>query len=588
MMKAFKNLIQYIIIGSFSLQTKAQDIKMSGDPIRSFFIEQEKSERVKANGTSKDFTAQINLKKNPIGEIKGGFPLECQPRAVEDALSKHNREGKEFALLTQNLFSRCEKYWNRPEKPGLLAIIDFMNTIYNIHANPSISSESITLRDGTKLTAFVGVKDKETKRPWVIVKCGVFCTVNDGSSTASFLINLFDQAPFNVIFLSNRTGTNYIQKNESLTMAGHLEVHDLYEVGRWLKEESPYINTIDSIHAMGISLGGSSALMVDPMAEAYGYTDEKKLFNSVLAICPVVNMKETMGDMFANTLKGAIFSKYTWSQLQESGHALKEAQEYLNVSHQPPNYKFPGMMADIVSRYSSKWAQVSKQFRNSKEIFTPEDFWIFNQMKFYNKKINTPYFVWASRDDLIVDNNLNTKSLYNSYVYKNSPQMGIVNVDQGNHCGFSTSYGYPVVSAIMKSFILNNSNEFAISKKLNRTKVNLGKNNLGYSQEYVRHWWKASANQDTVTLYYEVFRPWAGIQCRLAEYFDAPIECRNTISKKIKLSELSFLGLEIPKNESQALILSRKLNGNLRVTANGLPIEGGSNDPNQIEWYSYN
>jgi hypothetical protein len=537
-------------------------------------------------GNSPDSPAEQMIK--PLGEIKGPLPPECHPRVLESHLIKRDLSAKEFSLRAQEDFSRCEKYWNAPEKQGKLAMLEFMLTEYDVVKNRSIQNIILTMRDGSKVKAYIAIQDKFTRRPWIIAKCGVFCTASDSTSVRNYLIHLFDQSPFNVIFLSNRTGVDYIVNNEKLTLGGYLEAHDYYEVGRWLKEESIYKETVDSLHAFGMSLAGSAAVFVDPLAEAYGYDENNRLFQSVMSFCPVINLKPTIIDMYTNKSKRKLFSKLTWDELQQVKSSLSEVAELLNRKNSPDFSEFPGLMGTIVSHYASIWGKGSNTYRNTREIQNIEDLWELNQFSNLRKEIKTPLLVWASKDDSIVSNEINTSNLMESWVYKNSENLGVLNVNYGNHCAFATSYGFPVSSAIMRSFVLSHSKNFLEARSLHKISYDFDFINFG-SDKHLRQWWQAYPNMDYVTISFEThndfMRPWC---LKSVDIYDKnDLACRNQIQIKLPLKVLSEFNIQMPANSTEAEILSRKLNGLLRITENGNALEGSSSHPNQIEWFDY-
>jgi hypothetical protein len=534
-------------------------------------------------GKGPDSPKQESVK--PLGEIKGPTPPECHPRNLENNLINRDFTAKDFTERVNSYFAKCEKYWNGPAKSGKFAMLEFIFTEYDITKNKGIHNTTLSMRDGSKIQAYVAMQNGFTKRPWVIAKCGVFCTASDSTAVRNYLINLFDQSPFNVIFLSNRTGVDYIKNNEKLTLGGYLEAHDYYEVGRWLKEDSPYKDTVDSLHVLGMSLAGSAAAYVEPLADAYGYDENNRLFQSVMSICPVINLEPTIKDMYTSKAKRYLFSKLTWDELQEVRPALHEVDNLLNRKSRPDYNEFPDLMGTIVSHYAAQWGKSPFTYRSTREIQTKEDLWELNQFSNLRKEIKAPLLVWASKDDSIVSNEINTASIPSSWVYQNSDNLGVLNVNYGNHCALVTSYGYPVSSALMRSFVLSHSKEYLDKRTLKTTKIDFDFMTLGL-EKHLRQWWEAFPNVNYVTINFETHSNLRGPFCALTNIYSKKAEnCRNHKKIKVPLKVLNALNIQPPTNSTEAEMLSRKLNGLVRVTSGGHPLEGTSLPPSQIEWF---
>jgi hypothetical protein len=522
----------------------------------------------------------------PLGEIKGPTPPECHPRNLENRLTNQSLKAKNFTHIADEFFKKCEKYWNGPEKSGKMAMLDFIFTEYDTSKNKSIELVTLKMRDGSKVKAYMAMHDGFTRRPWVIAKCGVFCTATESTSVRNYLMSLFDQSPFNVIFLSNRTGVDYIFSNESLTLGGYLEAHDYYEIGRWLKEESPYKDTIDSLHALGISLAGSAAIFVEPLADAYGYDEDHRLYQSVMSICSVVNLQPTINDMYTNKMKRNLFTKLTWDELQQVKPALHEVDGLINRK-KPDFSEFPNLMAEIILHYGAKWGRSPFTYRKTKEIESIEDLWELNQFSNLRKEIKAPLLVWGSKDDSIVNNELNIGTLPQSWVAQNSENLGVLNVNYGDHCAFATSYGYPVTSAILRSFILSHSKDFIEKRTLQIASFDFSSLKFE-SEKHLRQWWQAYPNIDYVTINIETHDARKLAWCSFVDiYENKSSACRKQTQVRVPIEVLKKFSVRIPKNNTEAEVLSRKLNGLLRVTSNGFPLEGTSLSPNQIEWYDY-
>jgi hypothetical protein len=527
----------------------------------------------------------------PLGEIRSPLPLECHPETIENQILKTTENAKQFERTTIEFFGRCEKYWTNSEKKGRLSLLEFIKVEYDLSQNSNILQTSLSFRDGTIIDAYVAIKDSRVRRPWVIAKCGVFCNVTESKSVLNYMIHLFDQSPFNVIFLGNRTGVDYIMANQSLTIGGYSETHDYYEAGYWLKNLSPYRDTVGSLHALGMSLAGSAALYIEPLADSYGYDENHRLFQSVMSFCPVVNLQPTIIDMFTNKKKRQIFSKLTWDELQQVRPALHEVDAQLDRKGKPEFEEFPDLMGNIVSYYAAKWGRSGLTFRNIREIASIGEVWDYNQFSALTKPIKTPLWVWASKDDSIVSYDLNAGSLAQSWVYQNSEDLAVVSLNAGNHCAYSTSYGFSLTSSLIRSFVMANSRDF-LNQRLYKVKPLVLNGNLIFSkwrsERHLRQWWEASASQSFLTLNIETYNLLERSWCKGESMYDPKTkDCRHLTKVKVPLQIFSDLGFIMPSNNTEAEVLSRKLNSQIRLLSDGKNLEGTTLIPNQIGWFDY-
>lgn len=536
-------------------------------------------------------TPLVSMKFVPLGELMSAVPTECHPlKYTHDILNK-NYSPVQFATYANNYFTHCNSFLQKGNTQGLKGLLQFGKVSYNLAENPRIKKYLHTLSDGSKIETFIGLKDSINKRPWVILKCGVFCDIYKSAASLSFIINLFDQSPFNIILLSNYTGQKYVQSNTSLKIGGYYESYDYFDVARWLRSESPYKDTIDSIHAVGFSLGGSASLGVSYLYSFFNSQYGPNLINSSIAICPVVNLQPTLNDLFSNSLKGNFYATLTWKKLMEVAPFLNKATDYLSRKLPPKAQLFPEMLANISLRYGKEWDANHPPGRTAPSLETLEDFYTNNDFSSYLNEPELPTFVWASMDDSVVKYDLNTKTLLDSP--RHASTLGVLGLERGNHCGFDTAYGYTVTTAVLQSFIINNSPTFKEKAKTHIVPISfLSQIAFSTSETHLKQWWVAKENSDQLELYFETFDPSIHpekkkINCISALPLFSEPQCRRVHKQLVPVAFLSELSIQIPQNSTQAEILSRELNGLLRLTHDTQPIDETNLPPTHLTWTSY-
>lgn len=516
----------------------------------------------------------------PNGTQKSASPKNCQPFIFEKELSQA-QSPKNFSEKLNALFSTCESSWQNMNTPGIPGLLEFASAEYNFAENSKIQSIDFEFKNGFHLKGFIATKDFSTKRPWVLIKCGVFCAAEESASMRNFMMNLFDESPFNVLILGNRTGEDFIKDNQIVSVGGLYESADFFVIANWLKKHSLYGNTVSSLHVLGISLGGSASIMAEKYHSLYENDPDDALISSYLAICPVVDLEPTIQNMFAPGLKGEIFSRLTWNQLMNTKNRLSEDKDLFKSSRRPTGEEFVELFSNLGVRAGLRMQSNANYFGKHPHVASIPSYWSLSNFTEQAQQIDKPLFVWASKDDMIVSNKINTESLAKTGLI-NSQNLALTNVNYGNHCGFATAYGHSVTSSILRSFILSQSPEFNSSINYHVKDFKLGKSILGFGETHLRQIWTASENSQWVKLQFELYST-RGESCLFNLPNDKYSECKTSRTQKIKISDLP-IKIDIPKTKVEALALNRYLNTHLKLFYDNSPIELTENEPNKILW----
>ena len=173
----------------------------------------------------------------PDGVQKSATKKECQPFMFENELI--NSESPQiFSKKVKQLFAKCESTWRNLNTPGLLGLLEFSNAEYDFSKNEKINAIEFQFANGFHLKGYIAVQDEQVKRPWVIIKCGVFCAATESGSMRNFMMNLFDESPFNIIILGNRTGDDFIKENGIKTSQSGNERKVGALLGYWFSENN--------------------------------------------------------------------------------------------------------------------------------------------------------------------------------------------------------------------------------------------------------------------------------------------------------------------------------------------------------------
>ena len=437
----------------------------------------------------------IQISETLLGGNNKDLPSECDPNRIDDFLANASKNNSQYIDFLKGYFKKCSFHLTDNSDVGYWGLYKFSQNKYQFFNHPQIKQFNFKLSDGTTLPAIIALKSDNEKRPFVVIKCGVFCSANQGPSNKNFLMSFFDQSPFNVLIISNKTGIDYIANNHNLNLGGWTEGIEAVEIGKWVKKSSPFRHLVSSLHFAGISLGGNAAVFSTYYNDLEHELTGHQVFNSTIAICPVISLRDSLDKLFNHDVVGKIFYKETKDQLINGKPYLDDVSDLINEKNIPGRDKMRSFLGDL--------ATVSLQRRGAE--INQEQFYRKNNFFNIKKSIKTPLFVFASKDDMIVNHDLNAGALTGSEVLKNAKNMHHLSLSYGSHCAFSSAYGLKSISSVIRNYILLNSPE---NKNIFQTKLVEWKDSLTSLSNSVIHTsqtWKFFKNSKDVLVNFRTF-----------------------------------------------------------------------------------
>ncbi len=588
------------VINKVVFKNPNQNYKVKGEDYLAYFVNFHKEKNLDIS--IKKISPQFNLTKinaknfigdenSPLGVLNGSVSVDCLNSQLDKNTRNLNIKTSVFAETSKQYFDQCNDELTNIHNTGLAGLIEYTQINYQFPILKQVQEIEFQFEDGEKLRGYIATQDNKT-RPWVIIKCGIFCTVGaeNGDSISTYLMNLFDQGPFNIIYLANRTGVTHIKDNNSLTMGGYLESHDLLEVARWLRLKSIFKNKVTEVHALGVSLGSSAALYASAFDEVYQKTAEapEYFFNSVAAVCPVIDLASTIKLLTdSNSIIAQSFSYYTSKKILEVKPFLDSSVggDIFNFYGEPSIENLYSILGELSSGYGKLWGNNLYYKRDLPKIENTDQFWELNNFAKSNLKTKIPTLIISSDDDMIVESKNNVKQLEKKINEIHNPNIGILNLAKGTHCALATAYGFSTVSTLFRNFYLNNSPIFSKNIKAKKVKYNFDflRNHLksGY---HLRQIWTSKLNFKSVTLTFEIFDPESNYECQFGDLNSEPTTfCTKTIEKEIPFDLIGLNLEDIPKTEIEAQRLTRQLNYKIKIVNNGKIIEQTQLLPNEIE-----
>ncbi len=397
----------------------------------------------------------------PNGLNRFETSLSCLPEKLERHLLSTNNHA-EFSEKARFHFKTCQSEWESNWPGPTQGLLQLVSSRYDICSHPGVRKIHFKIAPFYKLRGYLGLKPGSTKKPLLILKCGAYCDSGDGT-TRGLMTQTFDTAPFHVLLLGNFTGNEFIADNERIGIGGFEEGTLMIRISKWLKT-GPLAKVISSVHLAGFSLGGHTSLFTSLFNEYNLVQSGDRAFDSIFAICPVVDLRSSLNHLFQTTVNGSVMRRVFKHFLSEIGPIFPDVipiftnqdGKVLATSELPSRIAVAA--ADFLKDKTKLWSM--EPYRSPK-INDGDQLLDYNNFEKDALKVkSTPVLVSGNRDDWFVLFKDNTQKLVD--LLSENPGVSsieMLNVDKGNHCALNVGYGWKTVSSLMRSFVLRNSPE---------------------------------------------------------------------------------------------------------------------------------
>jgi hypothetical protein len=401
---------------------------------------------------------------------------------------------------------------------------------------------------------------------------------------------LFDEAPFHVLTLPSISGADWQSDNNALALGGLDEGRQVFNVARYVQSPAfEHRNRISSVHVLGFSLGGHATLYSALYNDNNPRPDGGHYIQSVFAGCPVVDLEMSVRQLYRRTVIGYLVSEMFWRQMLKVGRFIPALGTVLpSPGNRPRMEEYPSILEATSFDYYTKamqdpnWLLAPFQGIQMKES---ADVWKYNRLQDYLGHFKkTPVFVWASKDDDVVQPASNASLLRKWADEHPESSFRIMTTPQGSHCAFPSVFGWRTAAEFVKGYILSHSPEFTARQQQKRVALKFeGKAPaLKKGERYARVEWRIFPGDKNATLYAQIVKP----LCPPSPVQGAalPQPCVRKFSVP-----LSVFGKQdrAPETEGEAQGLTRWLNGNVTVSDStpGSLVNGEA--PKYAEWTIY-
>jgi hypothetical protein len=291
---------------------------------------------------------------------------------------------------------------------------------------------------------------------------------------------------------------------------------------------------------------------------------------SVFALCPVVNLYETLEDVLRPSTKGLVMSRGAWKVVQNLYRVRGE-----EIPNERPSIRD---FLDIVAlegqkKYESFFAQpyfVFKPFENI-HFQTANEFWRVNRFMRYADSTQVPTFAWTAYDDPLVPTEKNALMLMNQTNHLTSANIRTYIVPNGRHCAEAMVYGWSTTTEIYKSFFLNFDDEFnkqahETIKPLPSVEMPEQLKRLNSHEFHFAQTWAIEKGSSNFQLTFQIWSPNSKFECEKLGPYTASIMCFRTQTINVPLALITEEShVRVPQTDVEAQALTRWANTNISV-----------------------
>lgn len=376
--------------------------------------------------------------------------LKLESLAVDGPSSEATRSAN-----VQAWFRRCGGPLQRSSRGSTGDLLRYARLGYSLRTDAALRSVTFRLSDGRLLDGIAAFKPSSRPRPLVVVMCGLFCNSADGMTARAFTMQLFEEGPFHVLMLASPSGSVFSRTNQALALAGFDGGAQIMDVVRQVMA-SDLRARISTVHLMGVSLGAHAA----EYAALYASYPENGLpkIAGVTAICPVVDLAASSAAGFTGVLRGTFYEMESRTFLREVGAAVPFLNGLLladlgGLDRARLGRLFPEAGAlyyhEFLGRRPLRWRPLAGLRIDGVDRMVAA-----NRFQDQVGRVRVPLtFLYAHNDGLVVPG-VNSDELVRRLRGAPNPFVGAIGLDRGNHCAFSSAYGWRTMGALLRARVL--------------------------------------------------------------------------------------------------------------------------------------
>lgn len=384
--------------------------------------------------------------------------MACQPQVWQARLQDSRLKGSSQlqGALLQKYLQECHSELETGADGSFENARRMMSMNYEIQQHPFLRRVVVQLPGNIQLKGLLALKGDFKRRPFVVMRLGIFGSVEEFRPERAWLMMLFEQSPFNVLVLENMSSGDFVANNNQFSFGGYDEGVQNILVAKMLRDANePLAKLVDSVHFFGVSLGGHGVLFSSLLSKYNSFAHEP-LIQSSMAFCPVVDLHETMKKLTKGRMNSALVDVWARRRLHELEKKMPAV-----ASHESFGF-LDKVVSEVARNYTGGLSY------NASVLLPPgmkdgANFWALNDFWRYYQDVQEPVLVLATSQDPLVPYAFNSQALASKKA--NSRNIRVVEMAQGVHCTLPVAYDWKFMASVMQSYILSHSAHFKMTER---------------------------------------------------------------------------------------------------------------------------
>lgn len=370
---------------------------------------------------------------------------ECDLSLFKSTFVNESVVSKKQAIL-QEYMDRCAPVFS---KNNFMSGLKAISQRGSFRSHPFFKYSFLNFPGGIKTRAILGIKN-QVKRDLIVVRPGIFSSVDELIAERYLLFILTELNDFHVVVLESSTSGDHIVNNEHGMIAGPKEAFEnLYLIER-LRKNKNFGPLIGKIHLMGMSLGANGVLL----SSLVNQSEKHRYFDKTMLLCPVVDFKSSFSAQMQSGLIPFLLDWWSSRRFKD----LEAKKDFVLT----PAGALESFWSLTPRWVKSAWAWYEKKYKYqptwqpylSKDYYTGDftkDFDFFNESTILPSHL----YVIATKTDPIVHPDANYERLRS----RANDDTFFYMFDYGFHCSFAYTYQWKFLDQFFMGILESKESE---------------------------------------------------------------------------------------------------------------------------------
>jgi hypothetical protein len=421
----------------------------------------------------------------PGGAARPGQTRACHPHLWAKKYLAERDSDARWRLL-QNHLQNCaaEAAAGRPQAEDAETVME------KLEWSASLSETiAFTGREGQKLSGRLFLQTDTGPLPLVIAACDFDCEPESDPWLKALVMQIYEEGRSHLLIVHS---PEWLADTRGHWLAGGLEYgQDLLEAGFWAQVRSGWRSRISSVHLIGKGWAAMGALDALLYNDRNPIADDRKVFHSVIALCPAVKLDSVLMGLSApaNPRAGAL--------------ALRVAEKLANLELAPRESWIDASLA---------WTRQNFIWLNPFRLRPPatRGEWLeANDFTYQGLGLKTPAWVLGATGDPLFPADGHWRPLARQHRDPKKSRVHVTGLEDATACAWQASHGWSFSGNLLRTLIAQQAFEIWPRSQIERNPWRAGSPPLADSEFHLDQEWLAG-NGDGIRLRFHIGRRMGG------------------------------------------------------------------------------